>query len=121
MRTPALGWGPRIIETAGEPEAALVVNLLGFSALVVDAGVAVGSADSSQCGPMRVRGGASGERWRSGPVRSRSNGGLARRAATGGAVIIARRGAWRRRPVRRPRRWGSNSNGEKNNDLHPNA
>src|SRR5262249_34485891 len=50
---------------------ALVVNLV-VVALVVDASVAVGSADSGQGGPVRIRGGSSGERWRSGPVRSGS-------------------------------------------------
>jgi hypothetical protein len=47
----------------------------GLNALEIGVVVAVGhgrdgSADSGQGGPVRIRGGSSGERWRSGPVRS---------------------------------------------------
>jgi hypothetical protein len=54
---------------------ALDVNLLDIVGLDAGVGIAVGhgwngSADSCQGGPVRIRGGSSGERWRSGPVRS---------------------------------------------------
>ena len=53
----------------------LDVDLLDVVGLDVGVGVAVGrnrngSAVSGQGGPVRSRGGSSGERWRSGPVRS---------------------------------------------------
>jgi hypothetical protein len=59
------------------------------------AGVAVGrgrngSADSGQGGPVRIRGGSSGERWRSGPVRSLMAAVL-RRAEAGGRRRAGRR------------------------------
>jgi hypothetical protein len=71
---------------------ALDVNLLDVVGLDAGVGVAVGhdrngSADSGQGGPVRIRGGSSGERWRSGPVRSLMAGVL-RRAGPAG---VARR------------------------------
>jgi hypothetical protein len=61
-----------------------------FSALGVGAGVADGHvrngvADTGQGGAVRIRGGSSGEQWRSGPVRSLMAGVLRRAGPADGA------------------------------------
>lgn len=84
------------------------VDALIIDNLVVDApvvGVADGhgrngSADSDQGGPVRIRGGSSAERWRSGPVRSWLMAGVLRRA---GPAAVAGQAV----DYRAPRTWAS--------------
>jgi hypothetical protein len=83
-------WAAGTAYPSREADDALVVNLLGVGALVAGVGVVVGrgrngSADSGQGGPVRIRGGSSGERWRSGPVRSLMAAVLRRAGPAGGA------------------------------------
>jgi hypothetical protein len=77
------------VEVTGETVAAGLGVSERLNALIGGVGVAVGrgrngSADPGQGGPVRIRGGSSGERWRSGLVRSRSMGAVLRRAPAGG-------------------------------------
>src|SRR5262249_24413390 len=95
-----------VADSSGERMSAevLVVNLLDVVGLDAGVGVAVernrnGSADSGEGGPVRVRGGSTGERWRSRPVRSLMAGVLRRAGPAGVAGQTV--------DYRAPRTWAS--------------